>query len=448
MINLILALILLFLLYFSAILSRSIFGRNLWVLSPVMALIGYFFLRDFFGVIYSSYKLESFRPLLANVFFFFGVLSALIIVSFVCSGKSLVARGTLRERWAGSQNTQDGSIVYFFIFIGLFSLVFTYVMFGRVPLFYLFQGLLGGGAEYGMHEARQMNTHTHASGDVAYFGQGYLKVLYTVVAPFYLLYFYIKNAPLGLRGKLFFYSFVLVFVVGAAANGQIWVPVNVVLLFFMGYIFNKASEGGKGYEWRILKIALIAYTSLIVMLFLYRYAQYLGGRAMPEGVIANLIGRIYDLPAAKLYLIFPEEQGFRWGATWLNNLSGFLPGAVESFSYEVHNLVYGGRWGYTLAPSMTGSAYVNFGYAGSYGFGLFVTLVYTLTAYSFFKQGSSFRVALAVLLSHGFALSFSADINVYATNYITIFMLYWTYRLAVSFLYLFAGNAKVSAYGK
>ncbi|MCH8467856.1 MAG: hypothetical protein LAT78_14960, partial [Roseinatronobacter sp.] len=324
--------------------------------------------------------------------------------------------------------------IWFFVLLSVPAVVFTFAMLGRIPLFIGIGSLFGGGGDISMHAARQMNTLQHRSGDTVYFGQGYLRQIYAVVSPVFLVALFVFDRLRPNSSKSLLVFMVMVFLVLAAAlNGQIWIAIHVILLFLMGKYFVILSSGRKIKEYSLIFRGLLGYLALVGFVFAYRYLQSIQGREF-EDFIFDTLRRIYSAGGVELFGIFPSSEGFRYGATWLNDLRGMLPGSIQSFAYEVHYLVHGGAWGFTLSPGIVASSYVNFGFIGVFGVGFSFTWLFTLIFSRLINSGSAVKIAISIYVSHRFTMAMPGDFTNYVVCLVTAAMMYLSYVLLNSFI--------------
>ena len=191
---------------------------------------------------------------------------------------------------------------------------------------------------------------------------------------------------------------------------------------------------GKGsVEISIIYRGLLSYAFLLTFIFLYRYLQFLQGRYF-DNFFYDTLRRIYSSGAIELFGIFPSQEGFRYGSTWLNDLKGLLPGSIQSFAYEAHYLVHGGAWGFTLSPGIVASSFINFGYPGVFFVGLIFTTIFTKIFCSLIKSNSALRIAIAIYISYRFALAMPGDIVNYFVCLLTAAIMYFSYVFLNSFI--------------
>lgn len=392
--------------FIGVVFSREYFGSRLYIFSPPLVACVYYLLRSYPGVIDAAFELGNPEPVLA-------VLVAAVGLSSGVGVLTIFERRRSGAPYIDSVSHLHESVVWTPIIIGFLSVAITFAMLGRIPFVYLLQDIFGSGAEVSMHEARRMNTLEHRAGDTVYFGQGYFRLLYMNIAPVFvaILYIYKKNAGLSLLLPRFL---MVLFCLFAGMNGQIWPIVNTIIFFLVvafssDYFLVSNAESCPRVGSLVFRSS-VALALVIGFIFLYRYAQYLSGRHF-ENFFLETFRRIYSADTAKLFVMFPELYPFRSGDTWINDLLGFLPGSTQSFSYEVHYLLHGGAWGFTAAPGLFASAYVNFGMMG-----VFVLFFFAILIYSFFYRlnvisGRSEDFVLAVTLSVNFAIALSADIT-------------------------------------
>src|SRR5690606_16355943 len=157
--------------------------------------------------------------------------------------------------------------------------------------------------------------------------------------------------------------------------------------------------------------------------------QMLQGRVF-DNFVLDTVRRIYHYVQAPLYDIFPDKEPFRYGETWVYDLMGVLPGSIQSFSYEVHHLVHGSKWGFTLSPGIVASSYINFGYVGIIVVSVTLTVVFTLIFVSCSESKSALSVAIGLYLSLQFALGISGDLNNYIVALLTGAIIFATYTVS------------------
>lgn len=404
--------------------SRSI---NFWLISPAIMMGVYFSLVTLPGIFLASSDMAIENGLFAHLIWFIGAILALVILAI--QSTNLSHRNRKVTEAEGNKR-----VFWFFILLSIPAVVFTFYMLGRVPLLIGFGSLLGGESDVSMHAARRMNTLEHRSGDTIYFGQGYFRQIYAVVSPVFLVALLIsermgrksiKSKPALLM--MFFLTF------SAALNGQIWIAIHVMLLFLMAKYFTLIAEGQGKNNLSIIYRGALAYLCLILFAFAFRYLQSLQGREF-DNFFFETMERIYSPGAIDLFAIFPLNEGFRFGATWVNDLSGMLPGSNQSFAYEVHHLVHGGGWGYTLSPGIVASSYVNFGYFGVFIIGFIFTYIFSVIFKSLSQTKSAIKIALSIYISHRFTLAMPGDIANYVVCLITAVIIYLSYLFLNSFL--------------
>lgn len=415
---LILSLLLISCVLFCVAITKAAVGPGLWMLSPPGIYCGYYLLRSMPGVIDAAVSMDSARPLLAHIFCFLGISVGVI---FASSGmkKIVVSRGDLK--------LDNSELMWLFVIAGVASVVFTFLMLGRIPLLYGVESIFGS-SDMGMQTIRRMNTLEHRDGDTFYFGQGYFRILYTEVAPFFVGVLAIRDALItgGLRKR--YYLLMILFVIFGALNGQIWVALEIAILFFIFILFYQYISADKKSGGNVIFRVVGGYCFALAFIFGFRYLQMLGGRAM-DSLFISTFERIFSYEPAPLFEIFPNRQAYRLGSTWLNDLAGILPGSSQSFAYEVHYLVNGGAWGFTLSPGIVGSSYVNFSFFGVFVTCAFLTFIYLKFFFWSFRSRRLTRVSLALFCSYSFAMAFDADIPAFLVGLITTLMIYLAYYL-------------------
>lgn len=381
-------------------------GIRILFFSPIGMSIFYILVKLLPGFYISSDYGYSYNSFLSLLIFVFGIfLASLASFAFYpyWSGRFYVSKISFNKLEA-----------YSIIFLSFLSFIFVYVMFGNAPLVYLLDNLINNDYSLTMQQARMNNTLQHVGDGTVYFGQGYFKFLYLTLAPLFISSAYIYNKLYdGDASRLIKFTMVA-FILMAAFNGQVKPPIMIFLFFALTvqcypYFFSSIKKNNERLALRlILKFTLI-YTALILLVIGLRYLQSISGRYIDD-VLSNSLDRIFYLPANILFEQFPYQYPFKLGATWLNDISGLLPGSVQAFNYEVYTLVYGTTGGFTLSPGLILSAYINFGLIG-----VFITslVLYTLYQVMFFWLSSSNHIEFRVLsfsVSLSLALALSSDI--------------------------------------
>lgn len=408
-------------------LSKWYFGGRLYFFSPAIVASFYYVIRSYPGVVDSAFELHDPRPLVA-------VLLAVLGFVFALGFLAIVDRRRQLDCGYSSISFPSELVLWVPVALGSLAVFVTFLMLGRVPIAYLAQDLFGSGADISMHEARRMNTLEHRAGDTVYFGQGYLRLIYLNIAPVFVAILYLERK---LRGDGVGVPKVLMFLfcLFAGMNGQIWPVVNTVIFFALiafASDFLLVAENERYPSVVVLvRRVVVAFFVIMGFIFVYRYAQFLSGRYF-ENFFLDTFRRIYAADTAELFVIFPERYPFRVGVTWLNDLAGFLPGSSQSFAYEVHYLIHGGAWGFTLAPGLFASAYVNFGMYGVFGLFLVVFFGYSFLYKALAGSGRAEDMVLAILLSISLAISLSADI----VNVVMPVMLVVGIRLMIGFFHV------------
>lgn len=404
----------------SARLSRD------WLTSPAVMMILFFGAVIMPGLMIEPRNDLALRALLGYNLWMFGALCGVVV-------SALMIRTTSGNLGVNSQMIGTYRVCIFFVLLAIPAITLTFFMLGRIPLLIGIQSALGAVSDLSMHQARQMNTLEHRSGDTVYFGQGYLRQIYTVVSPVFLIAASAIAQSRGWRGaSRFLFLLKILLVTAAAMNGQIWIAASVMLLFGMGSIVVATRINGKPIDgFKLIWRGVMAYIGLLVFIFGYRYFQFLQGRHF-ENFFQDTFARIYIPGAIDLFQIFPDYEAFRWGSTWLNDLSGMLPGSVQSFAYEVHYLVHGGGWGFTLSPGIVPSAYANFGFAGIFLTALVFTTVFNMIYLRAVASPSAVRMAAGIYLSQMFTMAMPGDIASYVVPLITALIIVCTYVICNS----------------
>lgn len=420
MLTILLFLILSALIALTAVVTRHAFGPTLWVVSPSFIFSAYFALIALGGVTLNSTEPGGVTALLGHIAWFLGMIASIILTApLMRRSATQLQTFALHHRLAAMT----------FIGLGFASVMLTFAMYERVPLLIGIKSALGEGGEISMHAARRMNTISHRSGDTTYFGQGYLRTIYTVVAPIFVFatYCYGALAKGTIRPGPIMSVTILAFFIFAIANGQIWLGAIYLMLAFCVAVFIHTTMKGRAPFANLAAQTAAAYIAMIAIVFLYRHLQVIGGRVVSGTVFQTTIERIYSYPQSVLFDIFPKYLPFRYGSTWWNDISGILPGSQQSFAYEVHYLVHGGGWGFTLSPGVVASSYVNFGFVGCFATALISTSFFSIAFGRLISSANPVAVVSAIFLSLRFAYGVQSDVGSYFTDGLTIILLLASY---------------------
>jgi hypothetical protein len=385
--------------------GRWLFGRTRWVLLPTTFMAVYLLVKVVPGVVVASGEATRPDAVVGHLVWAVGMLVGLVLARGVMRGLPVLhSPRKLRvaeRRW-----------VYFLISLGILAVIVMFRQLGNVPLLIGLSGIVGDTGDVLMHEARRMNTAAHREGTVGYFGQGYLKFLYQVIAPIAVCALLLSHTS-GRHGKgaqAAVGSLIGFFLIAGALNGQIWIAAQLAILFgatgLIAYVFRSRHVSMTALAIRAAGV----YGMLLLAIAGFRRLQGVQGRTGLASPMQDVLQRLYGYPQVKLFEYFPEREGFRLGATWLHELGGILPGLQESFAYEVHAIVHGGGWGYTLAPGMVASAYVNFGFAGVFATALFAAALMTIVVWYLVDRGDSLSWACALSITVGAGLWMDADV--------------------------------------
>lgn len=398
-----------------------------WVFSPPVLMVAYFGLVNVPGIVLIEDSTMQDYALFAHCLWMLGVLLSCLLFF-----RKIRKIGPFVPSNYYYGNTK---IFYIFIIISIFSVVITFVMFGRAPLIIALRSIIEGDGNITMHEARQMNTLEHRYSDTIYFGQGYLRQLYAVIGPIFCSAVYLfyrirlrRSAPLYIQLLMIF------FVIAGAMNGQIWVAANVIILFILVKFFADTLVLPNFNTWNLIKRAMLSYIGLLIFVFAYRYLQYLQGRRFVN-FTGDTLDRIYSYSVAPLFLLFPDMFPYRLGSTWINDLMGILPGSSQLFSYEVHYLVHGGAWGFTLSPGIVASSYVNFGYLGVLLTAVALTAIFTFLFNRLVQSRDVVCLSLAIYLSFSFLSGIPGDLISYIVSLVTVLLVYVGYRLVAALMH-------------
>jgi uncharacterized membrane protein len=402
-----------------------------WIISPAVMMVLFFIAMILPGIVFHSSPDDSLMAVLGYALWILGSLFGVLAANVFIDKRT--ASIALNARRAGFVQG-NYRLFMFFVLLSVPAVVFTFSMLGRVPLFSGFSSLFGDAAGISMQQARRMNTLEHRDGSTFYFGQGYLRQIYAVISPVFLVAAHILTSRWGDGKVKRLLSIMRIFlVIACALNGQIWISATVILLFVMGGLAVYYMNGsGSAASLNVIKKGILAYVGVIAFIMLYRYFQSLQGRHFDNFLVDTLM-RIYLPGAIELFSIFPDAQGFRYGSTWINDLSGMLPGSTQSFAYEVHYLVHGGAWGYTLSPGIVPSAYVNFGLTGIFFTAVVFTAIFSALFSRLMRTNSAVNIAIAIYISHSFTLAMPGDIGNYVVSLATSLVIYAAYHTLNSF---------------
>lgn len=394
--------------------------RKIAFFSPVFLFLIYHIVFSAGSSLHVYFETSSARPVLVPTFFAVCYAAGAVLAS------SLFARFfRYRERiLIYGLNESDKSLSKMIVVAGVLAIVLYYYMSGVVPMAELFSS-----SDRGMHEARRAITYAHRDAEVRYFGQGYFKVVFSVFLP-------IAVATLAINRRLthgdwsVYYLLILLVILAQALSGQIW-PAMLCAAFFVITLLAAGSyrlKKEKSIYKSSLKLMFI-FLSLVAIFFAFRWIQYIGGRIFSTGVFESAFERLFFVKHAWLYVLFPAEHDYRLGMTWINDVLGFLPGSREMFAYEVHHLVNGGAWGFTMYPSIFASAYVNFGVLwGGFALGLMAFVVQS-TFFTLLRRASEpFFLVLATYFTTYQMYAAKADITSVVFPYLVIGLLLLAYK--------------------
>lgn len=302
---------------------------------------------------------------------------------------------------------------------GLLAAFAYYVLIGVVPLW---QGIISIFADVpsgaGMHDVRRRITPGHRLGDVPYIGQGYWRVFYFRLLPIgaALLWLIARHRKTHRRSCA---VLLLGVVTINMLDGRIWMGIQVSL-FFAIVILSSRIWGKAPHSLRAIRTASqwALGTAILVVSIVsgYRYLQHISGRSYDDWV-GNLVRRLFVQPSGRLFTMFPDLEAYRLGSTWLHDFRGFLPGTHRSFAYEVHHLVHGTGWGYTLSPTLPGSFHANFGPLGVLGGMLLLGILVGFTYRSLAFIKGPLGIALTAHFSMTIALAVLSDITAIVMSY-------------------------------
>lgn len=362
----------------SCVLALLAAPRRFAAISPVFLFALYYTVRTVPGNIAVGIELDTLRVILVPS------LGLVMLAVGGIMGNAFGLRGRERsgQQSLGALRIYRRPLVFARVFIiaGLAACAVYFYMSGAVPLWYGVSDLLGlGGAPSSMHAARRAITAGHRDGEVAYFGQGYLRAVYFQFMPIGVLLLALSRR---LRHGSYGTGVVIIGVVTLLVqllSGQRWPVMQVGILFVVSTVVFSArlQKHSRGMFGQVLNGRTIAAIALLLLLFVgFTGMQRVSGRTSVDASIAtDIINRVSVSRTGLLYQIFPFEQPFRYGSTWVNDMRGFLPGLTRTFRYEVHQLIHGGSYGYTLSPTLFGSMYVNFGIPGIIFFSLMLGFI-------------------------------------------------------------------------
>ena len=197
-----------------------------------------------------------------------------------------------------------------------------------------------------------------------YFGQGYFEFVRVTLVPYLCL---VVFAFFGRSSRRLILSGVaLCLFLGAAAqmvSGQRWpMAFYMVAIAYLSLVLF----GRKGRR-ALMTSGLAFYLFVMFTTFLMvRYGANASGLGAEFVAIHRDVLRRITIssfwPTYQAFEVFPRVLDYQYGATWIQDLRGFLPGPDENFSVEYSRLL-GQSWG--SAPlSFVGELYANFGSLG------------------------------------------------------------------------------------
>ena len=145
--------------FLNIVIANNVFGSSKYVFSPSVVGITYCLLRVYPGTVDASILNETYLPLIAVVVAFFAIFLANLTIGSL-PRKDVI----INTSYFISLNK---TFIYWMIFLGIISVLFTFAMLGKIPLFYAIKGFFSGGSDLTMHEARRMNTVEHHDGNAS-----------------------------------------------------------------------------------------------------------------------------------------------------------------------------------------------------------------------------------------------------------------------------------------
>ncbi|CAM0997714.1 O-antigen polymerase [Rhodanobacter sp. Root179] len=217
------------------------------------------------------------------------------------------------------------------------------------------------------------------SGD-KYFAPGYVNQFKNTMLP--LLYFYfcfkLKGRNFGVTFIMFGLAFLLYALLG---TGQRTFLVISFLMFI--YCFIAYRGGSIPVRYLIVPLAIV--------LFLFSYISLQLGRSSGSGVVGGfgeVLHRVFESNQYSAVVGFRyvyEVEGVRYGAPWLQDFAGLLPGLRgDDISNKIFYILFGSYRG-TSPLSIWGSVYYNFGMPGVIFFGALFGSVFQLSYLTLLK---------------------------------------------------------------
>lgn len=430
------SLVVLGLVVFSLVLSAYAGPKKVAVLSPAFLFIGY----------YSAVRL----PGDALVAYRQGVAELVLIPA---SGLMFLALGAVgawqfRMMRYGSVNEivyrnisekNSRAVAWFLVGIGMVAAAIYFYLLGATPILAGLGDLFSlEGSSRSMHEMRRAITHSHRYGEVSYFGQGYFRIMFLQVMPLAIAVLICSNIyNYGVYGKKEAILLAIALML-SLVEGRIWpsvqllVTIGITLLVVKFALSNNKSRFVVNL--RFFKGVFLLSIALFSIVIFLMYLQSVSGREGMGNPLETAMQRLYGVPTARLFDLFPDPHPFRFGQTWLNDLRGLLPGSVKTFRYESHEIVYGSAHGFTLAPTIFGSLYVNFGWPGVVTGSVLIGAVVQYLSFLILKNVNAVNIAIFGYFSARIAIASTQDITTIVIALIMLGLFFFSFYIGGFFL--------------
>ena len=224
-----------------------------------------------------------------------------------------------------------------------------------------------------------------------YYAPGYFNQFKNILFPasFFSLAFYVWRSRRSLFRRCFVILLLLIPVlmglVGTGQRGYLF-SFLVSIILFLGILGSDKASGV-----RIgLKGLLLSFS---VFFLLFSASSYLLGRAENFSLLdlfSALIVRIFNdnQYSAVVGFGYVYDQSVQFGAEWLTDFLGILPGddfRGSNLANKIHAVIYGSERG-TAPVSMWGSVFYNWGWFGIAVFPLVLSAIYVVVSRGFLKN--------------------------------------------------------------
>jgi len=297
-------------------------------------------------------------------------------------------------------------IAVFTAFI-IFGIVLIYFYFlGYVPFIEGFRILVNQGLTKGLLNTLRVSRDVYIRPEANYIPfQGFMEAMRYFGLPIVTIWF-LHFYKQGLQRKFSLIMIIISFLL-IVLTGQRW---PLMYMFLTIAIYWSWTESNSVYfKKSLMKLVIFALLfGLVLTLFLGRTFQ---NEFNILGMLTNGFSELWNrmvLGNAKIpflsYKIFPQQESYLYGLSWVQNIISYLPGPSPSYPVNFYRVVTGDPTGFTAPPDFYTEAFINFGWFGviflSFFWGIFLSIIQRYFLVSNKKLSSlSINALLCTLLS-------------------------------------------------